>query len=151
MKPSCTSVKVHFMKGGNMLDREVEGANPFVLAFEHRGDFLHVLLTGKLRTLDHARESLYRITFRCMQEGHDQVVLEKDLTEDISVEEMNTLVGDFVSLQLTNIKFAIVDRNKKRWEANVRVEAAAVNAGARLGLFSNLEEAEDWLRCWRAA
>jgi len=117
----------------------------YLIQFEHRDGYLYAFAQGK--------EDSYEISFGywtdiatyCRENGFSKVLVEEDFETDTSVIDKYELMSHGHEVGFTGIKIAFIDRHPEQLKDNQFGETAALNRGLITKVFSNIQEAEEWL------
>ena len=139
VKGRITKVKKNYEDGTR------KHMDPYEVTFHDRQGYLHVLLTGRTENLDAGRKVWEKIEDQCRKRGCKNVLLEKDLTEDMHVVDIYNLMRELDSPGARMICVAIVDRRNNRTELNEFAATVAGNRGFTHRFFTTIDEAEKWL------
>jgi hypothetical protein len=117
--------------------------SPYTIKFEDRGEYLYVLVGGKMLTPEIARQYWDQIAEECKRLERTKIMIEKDFVQSVSAPEMLEM-GVYLGKILPNKKIAFLDRYKNE-SINELGKKIARNQGVKLQVFENTELAEKWL------
>lgn len=116
---------------------------PYEIKLEDRGDYLYVLVGGKVLTPKIARMYWDEIADECFKLGKSKIMIEKDFPQSVSPPEMLEMAA-YLGKVLPGKKIAFYDRYKNE-SINELGKVLARNYGVMLRVFSVTKEAEKWL------
>jgi hypothetical protein len=124
----------------------VNRSRPYVLTFHGRESYLHANVSGRISTLETARMMWSEIATQCSRSGYKNVLLEKDLSEDLQIVEMYNLTKELDPLGLRMICVAIVDPSSDHFVLNEFAAVTASNRGFIHRFFTSVPDAALWLQ-----
>lgn len=117
----------------------------YKVRFEHRNGYLYAYGYAKQDSYDISLGFWTEVATYCKKNNFSKVLVEEDFETDTSITEKFELVSCGHKVGLTGIKIAFVDLHPEQMNDNIFSETVACNRGLIAKVFSNVEEAEEWL------
>ena len=118
---------------------------PYKVTFENRGGYLYAYAQGEEDNYEISAAFWTDIATYCKENCFSKVLVEEDFETDTSVLEKHELMSRGHEAGFTGIKIAFIDRHPEQMKGNLFAETVACNRGLFVKVFSNVEEAENWL------
>ena len=116
----------------------------YTIETEDRGDYLWALVGGEKLTASIAAEYWNEIAARCKHTKCDKVLIEKDFKIPVGPEDLIQM-AKHVATVLPSCRVAFLDR-RHHDSVNELGKRLARNQDVKLQTFSDINEAEKWLR-----
>jgi hypothetical protein len=120
-------------------------AKPYKLTFEYRPQYLYAFVTGEKDSYEISKQYWQEIAGECRKSGIRKVLIDEDIKENVSMSEMYQFASEIPQLGFFGIRVAFVDRQQDQQQLNQFGETVATNRGLFSRVFSNFDEAEEWL------
>ena len=117
---------------------------PYQLSIEQRPDYLYVCIEGEKDSYAISKAYWSEISLECERVKATRVMVDENLTENVSVAEMYQIASEIPGMFL-GISIAFVDRHADQADLNEFGELVAVNRGVTGKFFVDAKDAEDWL------
>ena len=122
----------------------MNGEKPYTIETELRDDYLWALVGGDRLTARIAEAYWNEIADLCREKDCEKVLIEKDFKIPVGPEDMIQM-ADHVAKILPTIRIAFVDR-RRHDTINELGKRLARNHRLKMQVFSNVHDAEKWLR-----
>jgi hypothetical protein len=120
-------------------------AKPYKLTFEYRPQYLYAFVTGEKDSYEISKQYWQEIAGECRKSGIRKVLIDEDIKENVSMSEMYQFASEIPQLGFFGIRVAFLDRQQDQQQLNQFGETVATNRGLFSRVFSNFDEAEEWL------
>jgi hypothetical protein len=127
------------------MTKNSKGNNPYKITFERRDGYLYAYVHGKEDSYEISNAFWADIATYCKENCFSKVLVEEDFETDTSLLEKYELASHGHEAGLTSIKIAFIDRHPDQMKGNLFAETVACNRGLFGKVFSNVEEAVNWL------
>jgi hypothetical protein len=122
-----------------------DSSKPYDLSFEYRPQYLYVFVTGEQDSYEISKQYWQEIAAECKKSDCKKVLIEEDITENVSMAEMYQFASEIPQLGFFGIRVAFVDRQSQQHQLNQFGETVATNRGLFSRVFNDAGEAEKWL------
>lgn len=117
----------------------------YKLSFEPCEKYLYARVEGEYDNYKISKAFWTEIITEAKAKGFEKILIEEDLIETVSMEEIFQLVSEFSEMGVNDHIVAFVDNRADHHTINAFAELVAVNAGLHGKLFNNLSDAKEWL------
>lgn len=125
--------------------RTLEGKKCYTIKFEHRPNYLYAYIEGDEDSVEISKEYWSKILEKCQENNHGKVLIEENLSENLSASETYQFAKELPNLGFGHILIALFDRQPEHYELNRFRELVANNRGLNSKVFNTINEAENWL------
>ena len=116
------------------------------LSFDNKPEYLHALVEGERDSYEISRRFWSEIAEECERVRPARLLVEEDLKEQLpSIADTYQGAAERPDMGLAGIRIAFLDRHPEQHEQNQFGELVARNRGINMKVFSDREEALDWL------
>lgn len=126
--------------------RSLNPSKQFTIAFDDRTDYLYACVTADSYSYQIVSGYCEEISTECKKNSHAKVLIEENIAESVSMVEMYKITTQVPQKFLAGIQIAFVDDFPEQSNLNKFGEIVAVHAGVHGRVFTNVTEAEEWLR-----
>jgi len=123
----------------------VDSEKPYEITFEYRTGYLYVFVAGEQDSYEISKQYWQEIAAECRKSGVKKVLIEEDIKENVSMQDMYEFAAEIPRLGFFGIRVAFVDRQQQHHELNRFGETVATNRGLFSRVFNNFEAGEKWL------
>jgi hypothetical protein len=123
----------------------LDSSKPYELTFEYRPEYLYAFVTAEKDSYEISKQYWTEIAEECKKSGTKKVLIEEDIKENISMQDMYRFASEIPQLGFFGIRVAFVDRQEGQHQLNQFGETVATNRGLFSRVFSNFVEGEAWL------
>lgn len=123
-----------------------DSESDFEIRFEERAGYFYAFVSGKEDSLAISLDYWQKVIEECTQRGYDRLLVEEEFPNQVSPREMYTLIVEIKKKLTTPMKIVFMDREAEHSELNLFGETVAVNRGIIGRVYTEIEEAENWLR-----
>jgi hypothetical protein len=122
-----------------------ETSKPYEIFFEYRPQYLYVHVAGEQDSYEISKKYWQEIAEECKKSDCKKVLIEENLRENVSMPDMYQFASEILQLGFFGIRVAFVDLQEEQQQLNKFGETVATNRGLFSRVFSNSQEAENWL------
>ena len=126
-------------------DTSFDPSRPYELTLEYRPQYLYAFVRGEKDSCEISRQYWKEIADECNKSGIKKVLIEEDITENISMPDMYRFASEIPDLGFHGVRVAFFDRHETQHQLNQFGETVATNRGLVSRVFNNFAEAEKWL------
>lgn len=126
-----------------LLNDKIEGVE---IQFEERDGYLYAFISGKEESVFLALKYWKYIIDECKKRGFEGLLVEEDFPNQLSATDMYTITSGISKMEPLGLKIAFVDRVSEHNKLNLFGETVAVNRGVNGRVFTEIEDAEAWLK-----
>ncbi|MCJ7774346.1 MAG: hypothetical protein MUP22_14580 [Desulfobacterales bacterium] len=116
-----------------------------VISYEDRKGYLYAFMTGVRDGVGDAIEYWRQILKECNKRGYRKVLVEQQFDKPLSTMGAFTLVEELLEMIVIKTRIAFVDRDATQNDINMFTETVAVNRGIFVRVFTNINDAVNWL------
>lgn len=117
----------------------------YKIKFENRPQYLYVYVEGEKNRFEIGKKYWSEILAECQKSNYEKVLVEENISGNISAAEMYEIATRVSNLGFGNILLAFVDCQLEHHTLNRFGELVANNRGLKVKIFNNFTEAEQWL------
>lgn len=118
----------------------------YTLKKEDKGDYLYFHVTGS-DSLEVSKAFWREIIETSTNLNYKKILVDEDLEGAVPVGDIFEVITSGLDIgDVRSMKIAFVDRFSEQMEENIFGEKVATNRGINAKVFTNTEEAEQWLR-----
>ena len=118
----------------------------YTLKKEDRGDYIYFHVTGS-DSLEVSKAFWREIIETGTQLKYKKILVDEDLEGSVPIGDIYEVITTGLDIgDVRSMKIAFVDRYLEQMEGNIFGEKVATNRGINAKVFTNIEEAEQWLR-----
>ena len=125
---------------------ESKGEGAANIRFDDREGFLYAYVSGERDSLAISIEYFHRVVEEAYKRESKRLLIEENFPNQLSLTEIYTLTVEISKMLKTPLKIAFVDRMAEQNQLNMFGETVAVNRGVYGRVFSDIREAEKWLK-----
>ncbi|MET0754470.1 MAG: hypothetical protein ABWZ66_13895 [Pyrinomonadaceae bacterium] len=122
-----------------------DSSKSYELSFEYRPQYLYVHVAGDRDSYEISKQYWREIAEECKRSACKKVLIEEDITENVSMPDMYQFASEILELGFFGIRVAFVDLQDDQTQLNKFGETVATNRGLFSRVFNNTPEAEKWL------
>ena len=116
------------------------------IRFENREGYLYAYVSGEWDSLVISKEYFHRVIEEAYKRESKRLLIEENFPNQLSLTEIYTLTVEISKMLKTPLKIAFVDRMAEQNQLNMFGETVAVNRGVYGRVFSEIRQAEEWLK-----
>lgn len=117
------------------------------ISYKEKEGYLLAFVTGDKISVKVVIDYWNEVFSECIKRSYCNVILKKKFRNHLSTIEIYEAGKEVASLSRKyKINIALVDSNKENYEKNSFAETVVNNWGGNGHVFSNIEEAEEWLK-----
>lgn len=118
---------------------------PYHITFEHCDGYLHVYVGGEEDSMEISLAYWTDIATYCEEHGFSKILVEEDFKTDNSILDTYEFISQADISDFVKIKIAFMDRHPEQANTNLFGETVARNRGIQARIFTDLQEAAQWL------
>ena len=113
--------------------------------YENRKGYLYAFMTGERDGVGDAIEYWRQILEECNKREYRKVLVEQQFDQPLSTMGAFTLVERLLEMIVIKTRIAFVDRDSTQNDINMFTETVAMNRGIFARVFTNINDAKNWL------
>jgi hypothetical protein len=118
----------------------------YTLKKEDRGDYIYFHVTGS-DSLEVSKAFWREIIETSTQQNYKKILVDEDLEGSVPIGDVYEVITSGLDIgDIRSIKIAFVDKYQEHMAENIFGESVATNRGLNAKVFTNIDEAEQWLR-----
>ncbi len=124
----------------------ISNAEDLSIRYEERRGYLYAFMSGKRAGLEDAKRYWAAVIAECNRRGFKRMLVEQDFAVPLSRVDTFFLAEAIASMPIRQLRVAFVDRDVEQNAMNMFAETVAVNRGGVGRVFTNVADAEAYLR-----
>ena len=121
-----------------------DSTKPYSLTYVEHTDYLHAIIQARTITRKIALSYLREVAHKCIQSGHQRLLLERNVPMTIPLVDIFFTTTDFLHM-MGNSRVALVNPYSELDAEMNFIVTVARNRGGLFSLHSSVQSAENWL------